>query len=151
MKTSISFDPEARLVVQLLALLEEEQSALMSFQLDTIERLLDEKTQLLNQLGKLTHERYQALAGNGFESNEAGMKRWMDSNPESKTHADWQSFQHNLAQSKETNRVNGILVTKQFNRNQQILNALNGSGTGNFYGPNGQAAVQPGMRGGIIV
>lgn len=151
MEPMIAFDAEAALVEKLQALLEQEQSALASFQIDVIERLLDEKTQLLNQLAIQTQQRYQTLASLGYEGNETGMASWLASRNEPQIHAAWQSFQANLTRSKEINRVNSVLVTRQFNRNQQILNALNSAGTGNLYGPNGQAAISMGMRGGIVV
>jgi flagella synthesis protein FlgN len=45
-----------------------------------------------------------------------------------------------LARTKETNRLNGVLINKHFSRNQQILNHLQGKPeAGNMYGKNGQA------------
>lgn len=151
MEPMIAFDAEAALVEKLVTLLEQEQFSLASFQIEAIERLLDEKIQLLNQLAIQTHQRYQSLTSLGYEGNETGMANWLASRNEAQIHAAWQSFQANLTRSKEINRVNGVLVTRQFNRNQQILNALNSAGAGNLYGPNGQAAVSMGVRSGIVV
>lgn len=151
MKTSVSFVSEAALATQLLSLLESEQAALMSFEVDAMEALLEEKFQLLTNLSQCSKQRYQALAENGFEANESGMKRWLSQNLNAQLHSSWQSFQHTLSRSKEANSVNGILVTKQFTRNQQMLNALQGpNAAAKFYGPNGQTSNINGMRSGIV-
>lgn len=141
---------EAGLANQLLSLLEKEQSVLLSFQVDAMEHLLDEKFQLLNKLGGYTKKRYQALADNGFEANESGMKNWLKRNQEPTLLALWQDFQNTLSSSKEANRLNGLLVAKQFNRNQEILNTLNGSNSTHFYGPNGHASSNNSMRSGVV-
>lgn len=151
MKTLVSFVPEAELANKLLSLLESEQSALMSFEVDAMEALLEEKFLLLNNLSHCSKQRYQALVDNGYEANESGMKNWLSKNPDTQLQTSWQSFQHTLSLSKEANRVNGVLVTKQFNRNQQMLNALQGpNAAAKFYGPNGQTANSSAMRNGIV-
>lgn len=151
MKTLVSFVPEAELANRLLSLLEKEQAALTTFQVDAMEALLEEKFLLLNTLSQCSKQRYQALADNGFEANESGMKTWLSKNLNTPLHASWQTFQHILSLSKEANRVNGVLVTKQFNRNQQMLNALQGpNSAAKFYGPNGQTANSSAMRNGIV-
>lgn len=149
MMTPVSFDAEAKLAVKLLSLLENEQTVLLNFQIDMMEHLLEVKSELLNELGNETRKRYQALADNGFEANESGMKNWLRRHTDVALQAAWMLFQDTLSHSKEANRVNGILVTKHFNRNQQMLNVLHGN-AGGFYGSNGQATINSGMRGGIV-
>ena len=150
-KTIVSFVPEAELAIKLLSLLESEQSALTSFQVDTMETLLEEKFLLLNNLSHYSQQRYQALAANGFEANESGMKNWLTQNNNAQVDSAWQAFQNTLTRSKEANRVNGVLVTKQFNRNQQMLTALQGpNSSAKFYGPNGQTANASSLRNGIV-
>lgn len=148
--TQVSFDTEAKLASKLLSLLENEQTVLLNFQIDMMEHLLEVKSELLNELSQETKKRYQALADNGFEANESGMKHWLRRHQDVALQAEWTLFQDTLSHSKETNRINGILVTKHFNRNQQMLNVLHGSNVGNFYGANGQATISSGMRGGIV-
>jgi len=151
LKTLVSFVPEAELATKLLSLLENEQTALTNFQVDAMETLLEEKFLLLNSLSHCSQQRYQALAANGFEANESGMKNWLSQNNSTQVDSAWQSFQNTLTLSKEANRVNGVLVTKQFNRNQQMLNALQGpNSAAKFYGPNGQTANSSGLRNGIV-
>ena len=151
MKTLVSFVSEAELATKLLKLLESEQSALINFQVDAMESLLEEKFLLLNNLSHCSKQRYQALADNGFEGNESGMKSWLNQNTSAQLNAAWQAFQNTLTRSKEANRVNGVLVTKQFNRNQQMLTALQGpNAAARFYGPNGQTANSSALRNGIV-
>lgn len=152
MQTSVSFSVEAQLAIKLLGLLESEQSVLLSSKVDAMEKLLEDKFQLLNELSSNTQKRYQMLAGKGYDANETGMKKWLAEQNETSLLMAWSGFQETLSRSKETNRVNGILVTKQFNRNQQMLIALQGSTNGGgFYGPNGQAANSSSMRNGLMV
>jgi flagella synthesis protein FlgN len=49
------------------------------------------------------------------------------------------------------NRLNGVLINKHFNRNQQLLNHLQGnSSAGDVYGKNGQAKAYAQARGSFV-
>lgn len=151
MQTSISFSVESQLATQLLGLLESEQAVLVGIEIEAMEKLLEEKSQILQQLNISTQKRYQALAEKGFEANEAGMKNWLAQQNEAGLFSEWTGFQNALSRSKEVNRVNGILINKHFTRNQQLLNVLQGNhNSGGFYGPDGQTANQPALRNGIV-
>lgn len=151
MQTPVSFGLEAQLATRLLGLLESEQAVLVSLEIEAMEKLLEEKSQLLHELGSSTQKRYQALAGKGFEASEAGMKKWLAEQNEASLFKAWTGFQDTLSRSREVNRINVILITKHFNRNQQMLNALQGrQNDGGFYGPDGQAASSATLRNGLI-
>lgn len=148
--TSISFDSEIQLASQLLALLEREQTVLVGAEIEAMEQLLQEKSQLIQQLSVASQQRYQALAKLGFDANETGMQQWLLQKQDAGLAQAWTRFQDSLSRGKETNRVNGLLINKHFNRNQQLLGALNGaSRNGQFYGPDGQAATGSKPRSGI--
>ena len=54
-------------------------------------------------------------------------------------------------QAKEINRVNGLLISSHIARNQSALNVLRvQTGSGNFYGPDGQATAR-GVGRGLVV
>lgn len=138
--SKVSFEKDAALVSELLNDLQSEQSALVSADLDTIERMVDKRVELLQALGSAANARYDALAAEGFESNEQGMAVWLKKQSSKTLEQAWESFQQQLVQAKELNRLNGILINKNFQRNQEKLDALNGkSSAPQFYGKNGRA------------
>lgn len=147
---SISFDVEAQLASQLLALLEQEQAVLIGAEVEAMEQLLQEKSGFIQQLSLASQQRYQALAAMGFDASEEGMQRWLLQHKDAALAASWAQFQDVLARSKETNRVNGLLINKHFSRNQQLLDVLqNTHKTSQFYGPDGQASAASKLRPGI--
>ncbi len=144
---SISFEQDAKLVRQLLTLLSREQSSLVSIDLDSIEALIEEKSVLLQKISALADNRYKALATAGFEENESGMVAWLKYNATPALNKSWESFQKSILEAKELNRLNGTLINKHFNRNQQLLNQLQGNAAGDFvYGKDGQAKTQSSTR-----
>ncbi len=149
---SISFEQDAKLLVSLLALLTREQSHLVKADVVAIEAILDEKSVLLQQLNLAARSRYDALAANGFEANEAGMDAWVQRQAKKSISLSWAKFQKALSEAKELNRLNGVLINKHFNRNQELLNHLQGNtGADSVYGRDGQAKSQVLTRSGLIV
>ncbi len=149
--TTISFEQDAVLVKQLLAVLSREQTSLVAADVDAIEGLLEEKSSLLQGLSAVATARYELLASNGFEANENGMAVWLQQQSKHALSTSWAALQKSLAQAKEMNRLNGMLINRHFSRNQQMLNQLQGSteSTG-VYGRNGQAAAGATSRGTLI-
>jgi flagella synthesis protein FlgN len=139
MNISTLFEQDARLVDELLFLLTREQMSLINADIDAIEGLLDEKSMLLQSINASVQVRYQALSNDGFEPNEDGMASWIGKNAQLELMHVWQDFQNTLVQAKELNRLNGQLINKHFNRNQQFLHQLQGNtATNAVYGRNGQ-------------
>ena len=150
--SSVSFDKDAALVSSLLNDLQEEQTALVSADLDMIERMIDKRVELLQELSAAASSRYDALAAAGFEPNEQGMAAWLQQQSSQILDKAWLTFQQQLARAKELNRLNGILINKHFQRNQEKLDALNGkSAAPQFYGKNGQAHRANSSRSGFSV
>ncbi|BEV07904.1 MULTISPECIES: flagellar protein FlgN [unclassified Methylophilus] len=136
----ISFEADANLVEALIEDLQNEQKALVKADLDTIERIIDQRVELLQALGEAAKQRYAALSAAGFEANEKGMAKWLELGHGKVMDTAWMEFQKKLAQAKELNRINGILINKHFQRNQEKLDAIQGKATNatQFYGKNGQ-------------
>jgi flagella synthesis protein FlgN len=143
----ISFALDVQLAEELLATIRNEQSALIKADINAIEQLLDEKSAVLQRMNSAVLNRYEALAANGFEPNEDGMTEWLKIQAEPALNKAWMAFKKNLIQAKELNRLNGILISKQFNLNKQLLNHLQGnSDSSDVYSRNGQAKTQSGLR-----
>lgn len=148
----VSFTQDTLLVAELIALLEREQAHLVKADVDAIEAILEQKSLLLQRLNLAAKARYQLLQANGFSSNESGMSDWVEKQAKKDITAAWVVFQKSLAQAKELNRLNGTLISKHFNRNQELLNHLQGNNDANsVYGPDGQAKSKGPSRSGLIV
>jgi flagella synthesis protein FlgN len=144
---AISFEQDAQLAKELLATIRSEQTALVKADIDAIEAILDEKSEVLQRMNVVILNRYKALAANGFEPNEAGMSDWLKKQAKPALNEAWAVLKKTLIQAKELNRLNGMLINRQFNLNQQLLNHLQGnSGASDVYGRNGQARKQPATR-----
>ncbi|WP_047517700.1 flagella synthesis protein FlgN [Methylophilus sp. Q8] len=152
LSSPVTFEKDAALVSELLSDLQSEQSALVTADLDVIERMVDRRVELLQALGAAANSRYDALAAAGFEPNEQGMSVWLQKQSSQLLDSAWVTFQQELTQAKELNRLNGILINKHFLRNQEKLDALNGkSSAPQFYGKNGQAHRANNSRSGFSV
>jgi flagellar biosynthesis protein FlgN len=148
---AITFEQDAKLVSNLLEVLTREQSSLVMADIDAIEITMDEKSVLLQNISTAANKRYTALAKNGFESNESGMISWLKGQASPVLSESWAQFQKSIAQAKEMNRLNGLLINRHFNRNQQLLNHLQGnSANGSVYGKNGQAKSQSSARSSLV-
>ena len=125
----ISFEQDVTLVNRLLEELTTEQAALVKGDIATVEAIIDRKFLLLQQLSTVAKNRYEQLSLHGF-------KQQANTNMQKA----WDQFQKTLTTTKETNRLNGILINKHFSRNQQMLSQLQGKPeAGSMYGKNGQA------------
>jgi flagella synthesis protein FlgN len=148
---AITFEQDAQLVNKLLKVLSREQSSLVMSDVDAIEMLMEEKSELLQLINIAVKSRYAALAAKGFESNETGMIAWLKVQSNPAINDLWQNFQKSLSHAKEMNRLNGMIINKHFNRNQQLLNHLQGnSGGADVYAKNGQAKTHGSSRSALI-
>jgi flagellar biosynthesis protein FlgN len=147
MTVTISFEEDAQLMHQLLELLEHEQKNLVINNVKEIEAAIATKTVLLKKINAAAKKRYAVLESNHFEANENGMLAWVlqQTNPSIKER--WDTFQRVLVKAKEMNRLNGILITKHFNRNQQMLQNLQiAFKSSDVYGKNGQTKSNTSSR-----
>lgn len=136
----ISFEQDVSLVNRLLEELTTEQAALVKGDIATVEAIIDRKFLLLQQLSTVAKNRYEQLSLHGFQANESGMVAWVKQQASTNIQKAWDQFQKTLSTTKETNRLNGILINKHFSRNQQMLSQLQGKPeAGSMYGKNGQA------------
>lgn len=147
MRPTISFEEDAKLVQQLIDLLGREQASLVANKIDEIETLIDLKARLLQQINHIAKNRYAALAEKGFQPNENGMIDWVHDQSNQVIKDNWKTFQDMLVKAKELNRLNGVLIARHFNRNQQVLNQLQGASQKNaVYGKDGQTATRRNLR-----
>lgn len=149
--TTLNLSEESRTVEQLAAVMLKEQDDLIKANIENIPSLLEEKSQLLQQLSQLAYQRYQQLAGLGFEASEDGMQAWAKSKKDLSLDSAWEKLRRSLEKTRELNRLNGLLINKYLTRNQQTLQALLvNAGASNLYGPNGQTTTHNQLRSHII-
>lgn len=149
---SVSLVQDAKLLSDLLALLGREQKQLLKADVDAIQVILEQKSLLLQRLNLAAKQRYAVLAGNGYQANEAGMDAWVKHQAKPAISASWAHFQKSLNEAKEMNRLNGLLISKNFSRNQELLNHLQGnSSTDSVYGKDGQSKSKSPLRSGLSV
>ena len=127
MQTNISFELDAQLVSQLLDILFREQASLVTLDVDALEVLLEEKSVLLERITDAAKMRYDMLNLDGLAQSEIGMELWVNQQGKLTVKSAWLDFQKSLNQAKEMNRLNGMLINQHFNRNQVLINHLQGN------------------------
>jgi flagella synthesis protein FlgN len=149
--TPLNFNEESRIVEALASVLLKEQNDLIKANIDNIPGLLEEKSQLVQQLSRLAHQRYQQLSALGFEASEDGMLAWAKSNKDQSLDSAWKKLRQSLEKNRELNRLNGLLINKHLSRNLQALQVLQvNSGASNLYGPNGHTTTHNQLRAHIV-
>lgn len=133
---------EHTLMSTMRKLLKQEQAVLVSADGDSLTAITAQKSQLVAQLAQLAGQRHQALAAAGFPPQETAMDDFLAQAGDGEARSLWLDLLALTREAKEFNRVNGMLINKQYQNNQQILNAMRtptGAPDGGFYGPSGQA------------
>ena len=152
MASASTHDPlqdEIKLIECLIDLMKQEQQFLVAANSDGLATLTPLKTQLVEQMAALAQQRHQSLAQAGVAASEAGMASWMTRMADPSLTAMWELLLDKTREAKELNRVNGMLINKQLNNNQALINAMRapaGAADTHFYGPSGQATTVTGKR-----
>ena len=140
----------------LIDLLNQEQALLISADIDSLIMVTERKAPVVAQMSELAMRRHRAVAAAGHAASEAGMLAWVGTVANGKpahpqAHAAWTALLAMARQAQEINRINGLLITTHMSRNQNALNVLRvQTGSGHFYGPDGQASSR-GMGRGLVV
>lgn len=144
-----STSPAATLIEEQQALrhfitvLQEEQACLLATQVDKLPALLQTKAEIVAKIGELTQSRYDALTALSLDGSEDGMHFWIATKGKQSDDASYKELISLANAAKELNRLNGLLIGKHINHNQQVLDAVqNVLGSGKFYGPDGQSNVK---------
>jgi len=153
----IGNDPTAQLRQEadaaraLLELLKQEQALLIEADVDRLPSLLEQKSALVVRFADMTGARHRTLAAVGFAPNEAGMQSWLKKNQRAPLELCWSELIALVRSAKEANRINGLLINKQMQNNQNAINVLHGNTQGSgIYGPNGQATTNTVSRSRVI-
>lgn len=151
MTATVSFEEDMRLMSEFVHLLEHEQVSLIANKINEVENIVETKAALLQKIDHVAKARYAALAQNHFEANENGMVAWVIEQMDLSVKKRWDVFQQLLVKAKEINRLNGVLISKHFNRNRHMLQGLQNAFKSNeVYGKNGQTTPTITSRGSLI-
>ncbi len=144
---------ELKVVNCLIDLMKQEQQFLVAADTHGLESLTPLKNGLVEQLSSFSVKRHAALQADGFAASETGMEAWLLRMNDPAIRASWAQLLDRTREAKELNRVNGMLINKQFSANQTLLNAMRapaGSAETAVYGPSGQTSSLGGKRGAIV-
>ena len=129
---------ELRLSHQLVAVLAQEQSALVHNDIDALLAATAEKSRVVQSVLAARRQLQRELAAQGEPSDEESVKRWLHA------HRATELAQHRdrllaLQQAaRQANVTNGLLIQRLWARNQAALTALHGQRNPDLYGADGQ-------------
>ena len=131
---------EMTLLAELLRL---EELALIDGNVEKLSQLTQDKSKLLSHIAKLEIERNAIIQKQGFSADANGMQDYFNASlPEVSAAHEWKKLLDLSEKAKESNRTNGILINRQFIRNQNALNILQqNSPTESLYSANGQSTT----------
>lgn len=123
------------LINELLDLLDHEQHSLIKHNLESLQTLTESKTPLVNQLNHY-HQHYLSLLSSNNLNPSDTIAKLADRELENL----WIQLLESSAKAKETNRINGLLIHRLLNQNQQKQSILhnNEKNLPALYGPDGQ-------------
>ena len=156
MSPADSLPQEQQAARVLIDLLQQEQAALISADIDSLTMITERKMPVLAQMSEMATKRHRALAALGQMASEIGMQAWVETRhlgqpAHPQAASSWSALLAMARQAKEINRINGLLISSHIARNQSALNVLRvQTGGGNFYGPDGQATAR-GVGRGLVV
>lgn len=146
-KPAISLDEELKATRHLVQLLEQEQVQLIEADIERLTALIEQKTAAMTRMAELAKSRHRILAASGLVADDAGMQAWLDSTQDPNARKTWQELLALAQSAKETNRINGLLISSHLARNQAALNVVRGNTqSGGFYGPDGQPSTSNARR-----
>jgi flagella synthesis protein FlgN len=145
-KPADSLANELAAMIRLQELLQEEQTALVNGAVDSLPELIRAKGFLIPEITALADGRHQLLVAAGLSASEDGMQNWIDSESTAEEQQSWSELLTLAKSVKEMNRVNGVLINKQTQTNQQMMRLLRGKISNTFYGPDGQSSMKTDVR-----
>ena len=135
---------ELQALTALVDLMKQEQQCLVAADTEGLNVVTPSKAHEIAQLGALSRQRHQHLQAAGFPAQDAAMDSWIAATRDDAAKAQWQALLEKTREAKELNRVNGMLITKQLQHNQHLINAMRtpaSAADAAVYGPSGQAAT----------
>ena len=121
-----------------IEILEKEQNALVQGNIENLDYLASQKTQIIKKLADLGTKRDQYLAVQGLSlDTECGNNRLPSA--DTLTNTAWTELLQLAKTAKQLNQINGTIISTRLQQSQQALAALkSAAGNVSLYGPKGQ-------------
>lgn len=126
---------------EFVRILQREQEALSSGDVEGLISLVADKTRLSGRLANYADQRNEILMASALPADRSGMETWLAAQgPESQaSRKDWEDLLALAAEARALNETNGKLIATHLQHNQQALNTLlAASNQAALYGPDGQ-------------
>lgn len=138
---------EAVLVDRFIECLNQEQIVLKQDKVHDLQRITDQKNQLISQLTVLAENRNQILRQEGFPDTNEGLKAWLTLNASEKTRQVYERLKSHSTEAKRLNEVNTNMVSVRLQATQQALAILlPPEQSPSLYNPHGQSSLKVGFK-----
>lgn len=131
---------ELAAVHRFIDILQQEQTALVKADVDTLLPLSDSKSKQADALRLLAQQRVEQLIQAGFSGDRNGMEAWLATHDNQQDIAKvWGGLLEEGRTAQRLNELNGKLILIHLQHNQQALSALStAANQSSVYGPDGQ-------------
>lgn len=134
-------------VQRFITLLKAEQEILRGNQLDALEKLMQEKGKLVEELGRIGEARQRWFAAAGIAENRENIEKWLQAQGNPRLSQAWQALQQLAREAKSLNELNGQCIALLSHNNRKLLETLRAPRAGvGVYGPDGQTSLGPASR-----
>lgn len=131
---------ELALAEKLFSILENEEKSLINNDLNQLELITTEKTQLISEYLLTRDTRWKKLSSVGVNIKESEFDKWILSQKNELLHDIWSKLSQVLTDSQQINRTNGLIIHQLSSKNQRALAILLGqSDSDGLYGSSGQS------------
>ena len=130
---------ELTAVDRFIEILQREQAALISIDINALMSITPEKLKQAELLNKMAQTRASSMASRGIVNDRTQVEAWLTTQAAELTEA-WHALIEAARTAQQLNQTNGILIETQLKNNQQVLNTLVGAANqASVYGADGQA------------
>jgi flagellar biosynthesis/type III secretory pathway chaperone len=131
---------ELELAEKLFSILEKEEKSLINNDLNQLEAITAEKTQLISEYLLTRDTRWKKLSSVDVNLKEGEFEKWILSQKNESLHGIWSKLSQVLTNSQQINRTNGLIIHQLSSKNQRALAILLGqSESDGLYGSSGQS------------
>jgi flagellar biosynthesis/type III secretory pathway chaperone len=131
---------ELALAEKLFSILEKEEKSLINNDLNQLEAITAEKTQLISEYLLTRDTRWKKLSSVDVNLKESEFEKWILSQKNESLHGIWSKLSQVLTDSQQINRTNGLIIHQLSSKNQRALAILLGqSDSDGLYGSSGQS------------
>jgi flagellar biosynthesis/type III secretory pathway chaperone len=131
---------ELELAEKLFSILEKEEKSLINNDLNQLEAITSEKTQLISEYLLTRDTRWKKLSSVDVNLKEGEFEKWILSQKNESLNGIWSKLSQVLTDSQQINRTNGLIIHQLSSKNQRALAILLGqSDSDGLYGSAGQS------------